>query len=738
MGMMELFTMGGRIVTNADEAHEGLDKVTNKAKESEGKMGSAFKRIGNAIVEAFDVDKVIDFGKKMVETTANIQALDSQFTQTFKGDQAKAMELITKQAKDQNIFVDRLKGTWSSFYGTFRGNGANANESLDLTKRYMKSAADAAAYYDTSLEDVVGSLKSITMGNFEAGDAIGVNINATKMDTIAKEKYKKSWEDLNDTQKEFLLIDTVEGIYKNSGAMGQASREASNYSNVVENLKATWERFISVFGAPVLDVVVGVLKNITDTIQQLTAKAQSFNLGTFMSQLSDAGGIAGNLGNTINSLKNIFFTLRDGFIEIVSDITKTAQDWYNKNQNTINKIIQTFNDCLNVVKGIIQDSIKLIMNIWDAFGAHILDGTASSLQTSLEWILNILTILREGFFQLVSAIIKTAEDWFNNNQDTVNRIIQIFNNCLTMVKSIIQDGTTIIMAIWNTFGKYIFDIAVAYLGWILEKVQAVLLIISGVFHVVASLIKGDWQGVWDGIKAILFGALEYLYMLIIEKLIGAIVNQIKGFGSKVSEVFSSIKNYIAEIWTSISSSVSGAVERIAAKLEGTFGGLKGTVSKIWSGIKDAIWSPISEAEQLLQKFVGKVKSWFTDLFPKIKLPHFTLSGSIDPLKWFTQGVPKLGVEWYAEGGIMTKPMAFGINPTTGNVMAGGEPSTGGEAIMPLNKLPELMAEAIRKVGFGNNIVQVMLPDGRILAELVAENQDVIDRYNSRELGGSFK
>lgn len=598
--------MGGKIVTNANEANEDLDGVTQKAKDSESKMGNAFKKIGAAIVTAFAVDRIIEFGKKMVETTSSIQALDSQFTQTFKGDQAKAMELITKQAQDQNIFVDRLKGTWSSFYGTFRGNGANANESLDLTKRYMNSAADAAAYYDTSLEDVVGRLKSITMGNFEAGDAIGINVNATKMDIIAKQKYKKSWQDLNDTQREFLLIDTVEGIYKNTGAMGQAAREANNYSNVVENLKATWNRFISILGAPILNIVVSVLGNLANIIGQLTAKLQSFDVGAFVGQLSDAGGIAGSLGSTIKILKDIFFVLRDSFIEIVS------------------------------------------------------------------------------------AIIKTAQDWYNNNQDTINRLIAIFNNCLKMVKSIIQDGTTIIMAIWDAFGKYIFDIAVAYLGWILEKVQAVLQIISGTFHVIASLIKGDWQGAWDGVKAILFGALEYLYMIIVEKLVGAAINQLKGFGSKVADIFTGIKNWISDIWGSISGTVSSSVEGIASKIGNVFGGLKGLVSKIWTSIKDAIWSPISEAESLLGKFVDKVKSWFTNLFPKIKLPTFTISGSMDPLKWVTQGVPKLGVEWYADGGILTKPMPFGINPSTGNIMAGGEASTGGEAIVPLKKLPELL------------------------------------------------
>ncbi|MPN61232.1 hypothetical protein SDC9_208966 [bioreactor metagenome] len=110
----------------------------------------------------------------------------------------------------------------------------------------------------------------------------------------------------------------------------------------------------------------------------------------------------------------------------------------------------------------------------------------------------------------------------------------------------------------------------------------------------------------------------------------------------------------------------------------------------------------------------------------IKRPKFSFTGSLNPMNWASQGLPKLDIEWYANGGILTKPMPFGINPSTGNVMAGGESSTGGEAIMPLNKLPGLMAEAMRQAGIGSQPIVINI-DGREFAIATAP-------YMNEELG----
>lgn len=621
---MELFTLFGKIATNADEAKNDIDGVTDKAEKSEGKMSAAFKKIGTAVAAAFAVDKIIDFGKNMVETTAKVQALDSQFEQTFKGNQAEALELITNQAKEQGINVDRLKGTWSSFYGTFRGNGADANESLELTNKYMQLAADGAAYYDLSLEDVSSRLKSLVMGNFEAGDAIGVNINATKMDTKAKEEYGKAWKDLNDTEKEFLLIDTVGKIYENSGAMGQGAREANNWSNVTENLKSTWERFLSVLGSPVLSIATNVVQTLGQIIEQLTAKVQSFSVAEFIQKLSDSGGAAGALGTTFNLLKDIFITVKDRFIEIVT------------------------------------------------------------------------------------AIVQKAQEWYLNNQDTITKIIDTFNTCMTYIKDIINGAVDVIMFLWNNFGQYIFDTIAFYIQLVLDRVRNVLGVIKGVFDVITSLIKGDWNGVWEGVKTILSNALEFVVRLLVEQLLG---NFIKKIGEWGSSFLGSIKN----TFSNVTSSVGNLVSSISSKA---------------SGILDAITKPFSGAFESITGWISKIKNAVSNMFDTyIKKPHFSFSGSLNPLDWPSQGLPSLGIEWYADGGILTKPMPFGINPVTGNVMVGGEPSTGGEAIMPLNKLPGIMAEAMKQVGY--NQAPVLILDGQKVATILNPHNDKISGTNMK-------
>ena len=86
--------------------------------------------------------------------------------------------------------------------------------------------------------------------------------------------------------------------------------------------------------------------------------------------------------------------------------------------------------------------------------------------------------------------------------------------------------------------------------------------------------------------------------------------------------------------------------------------------------------------------VAKIKGFFDGLsikLPHIKLPHFKIQGSfsLNPPK-----VPKLGVDWYAKGGIFNSPSIIGV----------GE--AGQEAVLPIDRLDDLMARAIQKVSGG--------------------------------------
>lgn len=107
----------------------------------------------------------------------------------------------------------------------------------------------------------------------------------------------------------------------------------------------------------------------------------------------------------------------------------------------------------------------------------------------------------------------------------------------------------------------------------------------------------------------------------------------------------------------------------------TFNNFKTQVTTTFNSIKTAIVTPIQTAINTIKGIIDRIKGWFPikigNIFSNIKLPHFKLSGKFS-LK--DMSVPKLSVDWYAQGGIFNSPTIAGIGDIPG-----------GEAVVPLNK-----------------------------------------------------
>jgi len=126
-------------------------------------------------------------------------------------------------------------------------------------------------------------------------------------------------------------------------------------------------------------------------------------------------------------------------------------------------------------------------------------------------------------------------------------------------------------------------------------------------------------------------------------------------------------------------------------ISGAWNAVKSVTSSIWQGIKTAIETPINAAKNTVKNAIDAIVGFFRNIklpeikIPQIKLPHFELTGkfSLSPPQ-----VPKLSVNWYSTGGIFSSPSVIGV----------GEAGT--EAVVPVEKLDELMAKALQKVGVG--------------------------------------
>ena len=124
-----------------------------------------------------------------------------------------------------------------------------------------------------------------------------------------------------------------------------------------------------------------------------------------------------------------------------------------------------------------------------------------------------------------------------------------------------------------------------------------------------------------------------------------------------------------------------SVDQLKQKFMDGLTGILSTVNDKMNGVKDKFNEKMDAIQEKVSNAIEKIKSLFgIDLpTPKIKLPHIKIDGSfsLNP-----PSAPKITTDWYAEGGIMTRPTIFGAS---GDKMLGGG-EAGAEAILPLSAL----------------------------------------------------
>lgn len=299
------------------------------------------------------------------------------------------------------------------------------------------------------------------------------------------------------------------------------------------------------------------------------------------------------------------------------------------------------------------------------------------------------------------GMLESAVNWFTNLNKTDQQTIVILGLVTTAVMMLFGAIAPLVIAI-GAIGAPVGIVVAA----IVAAIAAITLIIQAIMNwgTISEWLQSTWDAfaawlseLWTNIVTTATTAwssftawLSEIWSSVVStgqslwsSFTSTLSNIFSGLISGAQSLWSSFTSTLSNLWSDLVSTGSNLFNNLSSTISGIFNGILSTASSIWNSIQSTISNAIDGARNAVSNAIEAIKSLFNFniSWPHIPLPHFYVSGSANPLDWLSQGVPSIGIEWYAKGGIMTKPTLFGMN---GNrAMVGGE--AGAEAILPLNK-----------------------------------------------------
>lgn len=636
----------------SDGVGESMDSVADAVLMVKKNLGDLSETdLTNLTQQAITLDEL--YGIDMNETLRGVNSLMQQYGLTAQ----EAMDYIVVGTQNGLDKTNELGDNLSEYAGKFSQAGYSASEYFQLLDNGLKNGAYNLDKVNDAINEVTTRLVDGTIG-----ESIG------SFSTKTQELFT-SWQNGGATQKQ--VIDSIVADIGNCTNQQEALNLAAlAFGTMAEDGNLKFITSLTSVGST-YDSVKGSAQGMFDATTTPMQQMES-NTRKLQQALVPLGEKLAELANAI-------------LPPLVSVIT-TIGGWFERLPGPV----QNFVIILGALLAAFTALTPVIAAISVAMGA---------LNVSMLPIIAVIAAVAAA----IAGIIAIIQNWGAITQwfgELWNTICTGIGAMVDSLKAWFSNLWTHLQSVWEGICNVV-QTAVMLLGSI---IQGAVDIITLPFQMIWENCKGIVSFVWEGIKSVVSSAIHAVSSTI-SSVMGAIKNVIStvwnAISSKVSSVlntikttvstvFNAVKSVASSIWNGIKSVISSVVDGIKSKVSSVFNGVKSTVTSIfngikstatsvWNGIKDAIIKPVEVAKNAVKGIIDKITGFFSGMkleLPKIKLPHFKISGK---LSLSPPSVPHLSIDWYKEGGILTKPTVFGMNGSS--LMAGGE--AGKEAVLPL-------------------------------------------------------
>ena len=730
MNFLELTAVLG---LNKKDYDKGLDDASSKASSFASGLGNVVKVVGGAVVAGVGAAAtgITALTTQAVNAYGNYEQLVGGVNKIF-GESAQAvMDNASKAFSTAGMSANQYMETVTSFSASLiQSLGGDTAKAVSYADTAIRDMSDNANTFGTDISSIQAAYQGFAKQNYTMLDNLKLGYGGTqseverlirdaeKLDntfSVTHTKTKKGADEIS-----YSYADIVQAIHIVQGEMnitGTTAKEAGEtIQGTAGSLKGAWENLITGLGdanadlGPLIDNVIQSAIKMVNNIKPIATQAVQ-GIAKLVTEVAPiiAEELPPMLESILPALVNAIASLVNAVAKVFPSLIKTLLPPLISAATTVFKslvvalptLLKVLADqlptilqelipaVLEVLPSLIEATITILVTIGRAFADNI-DLLMDAVMAIIHFLVDELLTpdnLKEFVLVALDIILALAEGIIKNIPEIIGAIVILIGNIIVALGEALPDiGLAVIefiVKLADDFGQQAYD---AFGSSFYDLLVGV----------------GEW-----------FGTIGEVISLGCERIVTFFIN----LGTK-------IKNIVSTIWNSVTSFFVNGFNKIKDTVSKSLEAVKKTFTDIFEKVKTTVKNAIEFLKGLFN---------FNWSLPKIKLPHFKVSGGEAPWGFGGQGsLPSVKVDWYKKA--MNTPYfldsATIFGAAGGKLLGGGE--AGSEVIVGTDKLMEMMKQA---VGAGREIVINIYgaegQDVRELAKLVGEElQNLVDDKES--------